>query len=248
MRYLIISDLHSNLESFEKCMELAKGQYDEAICLGDLVGYGPDPNTVIDRVREVANRVIRGNHDKACSGVSDAEEFNLLARIGTLWTRNELTPEHLAFLRDLPPGPMFINSFQIVHGSPADEDEYIAGPGQAVPALKGLKTQVVLFGHTHHQGGFMVTSAGRFQSIHCDSRNDGRTLVLPLEDGSRYLINPGSLGQPRDGDWRAAFAILDEEKRQIEYFRTPYDLPKTQAKMLKAGLPEPLIRRLELGR
>ena len=248
MRYLIISDVHSNLESFEQCMKVVKGQYDEAICLGDLVGYGPDPNAVIDRVRAVTNRVIRGNHDKACSGVSDAEEFNLLARIGTLWTRNELTPEHLAFLRDLPPGPMFINSFQIVHGSPADEDEYIAGPGQAVPALKALKTQVVLFGHTHHQGGFMVTAAGRFQSIHCDSRNDGRTLVLPLEDGSRYLINPGSLGQPRDGDPRASFAIADLEHHAIEFWRVPYDINEVQRRMRSARLPEPLAHRLSLGR
>ena len=248
MRYLIISDIHSNLEGFEKCMELAKGRYDQAVCLGDLVGYGPDPNAVIDRVREVANRMIRGNHDKACSGLDDAEDFNLLARIGTMWTRDQLTPEHLTFLRGLPEGPMAIDSFQIVHGSVADEDEYVIGPVQALPALRALKTQVVFFGHTHHQGGFMLSPAGKFQSIHCDSKNDGRTLILPIEEGGCYLLNPGSVGQPRDGDWRAAFAILDEERQQVEYFRTPYDLPKTQDKMLKAGLPEPLIRRLELGR
>lgn len=248
MRYLIISDIHSNLEGFEKCMELARGQYDQVVCLGDLVGYGPDPNAIIDRVRGVANRVIRGNHDKACSGIDDAEDFNLLARIGTIWTRNELTPEHLAFLRGLPEGPMNIDGFQIVHGSVADEDEYLVGPVQALPALRALKTQLVFFGHTHHQGGFMLSSEGKFQSIRSDSKNDGRTQVLKLEDGERYLLNPGSVGQPRDGDWRAAFAILDQEKRQVEYFRTPYDLPKTQEKMLKAGLPDPLIRRLELGR
>ena len=248
VRYLIISDIHSNLEGLEKCLQLARGQYDQAICLGDLVGYGPDPNAVVDRVREVASRVIRGNHDKACCGISDAEDFNLLARIGTLWTRQELTPERQAFLRELPSGPMAIDSFQIVHGSLADEDEYIVNATQALPVLRGLKTQTVLFGHTHHQGGFVLNADGRFQSIHCDSRNDGRTLVLTLEDGGRYLINPGSVGQPRDGDWRAAFAIIDEGKREVEYFRTPYDLPKTQGKMVKAGLPEPLIRRLELGR
>lgn len=248
MRYLILSDIHSNLEGLEKCIEAAKGQYDSVLCLGDLVGYGPDPNAVIDRIRGIANTIIRGNHDKACSGVTDAKDFNLLARLGTLWTRGELTLEHLEFLRALPSGPAAVESFQIVHGSPADEDEYIFGPVQALPTLRNLSRQTVCFGHTHFQGGFMITPKGRFQSIRVLSREDGRTAVLRLEDGARYLINPGSVGQPRDGDWRAAFAVLDEEQREVEYFRTPYDLGKTQEKMLKAGLPESLVRRLELGR
>ena len=229
-------------------MELARGQFDQAICLGDLVGYGPDPNAVIDRVNEITSTVIRGNHDKACCGITDAEDFNVWAKLGTLWTRAELSPAHLAFLHDLPSGPIAMNGFQIVHGAPADEDEYLVGPGQALPALQALSTQAVFFGHTHHQGGFMLTPVGRYQSIRCQSKEDGLTFVLPLEDGARYLINPGSVGQPRDGDWRAAFAILDDEKRHVEYFRTPYDLAKTQEKMQKAGLPEPLIKRLELGR
>ncbi len=248
MRYLFLSDIHANLEGFEKCMELAKGKYDQAVCLGDLVGYGPDPNGVIDRVREVANVIIRGNHDKACCGITDAEDFNVLARLGTLWTRKELTPEHLTFLRCLPSGPLTVNGFQIVHGSPADEDEYLFGPTQALPALRSLTVQRVFFGHTHFQGGFTLTPAGAFRSIRCTSKENGRTLVLPFQDGTRYLINPGSMGQPRDGDWRAAFAILDEREGAVEYYRTPYDLPKTQQKMFKAGLPEPLIRRLEWGR
>ncbi len=248
MRYLFISDIHSNLEGFEKCMELAKGKYDHAVCLGDLVGYGPDPNAVIDRVREVASTVIRGNHDKACCGISDAEDFNIWAKLSTLWTRQTLTVEHLDYLRGLPEGPVTVDGFQIVHGSPADEDEYIVGPTQALPALRALSVQAVFFGHSHHQGGFMLSPEGRFQSIRAQSKDDGQTYVLQLEDGARYLINPGSVGQPRDGDWRAGFAILDDTKHQVEYFRTPYNLDKTQEKMLKARLPDPLIRRLELGR
>lgn len=248
MRYLILSDLHANLEAFETCKALAQSKYDEVLCLGDLVGYGPDPNAVIEVVRAIAKTIIRGNHDKACSGISDAEDFNALAKQATLWTRTELTPENLAFLRDLPLGPVTINGFQMVHGSPGDEDEYIFGPGQALPTLRGQTIQTVLFGHTHYQGGFMITPNGRFHSIHCSSKEEGLIATLPLEDGARYLINPGSVGQPRDSDWRAAFAILDEEQRQVEYYRTPYDLAQTQEKMQKAGLPEPLIRRLELGR
>lgn len=248
MRYFILSDIHANLEALEKILAVARGLYDRAICLGDLVGYGPDPNEVIERVRELTSVIIRGNHDKACAGITDAEDFNALARQATQWTREELTPEHLEFLRNLPTGPMAMNGFQIVHGSPLDEDEYIFSPLEALPALRSLTFQTVFFGHTHQQGGFMLTPKGRFQSFRCASKQEGRTLVLSLEDGGRYLINPGSVGQPRDGDRRAAFAILDEEKRQVEYYRTPYDLSKTQEKMKGAGLPEPLIKRLELGR
>lgn len=248
LRYLIFSDIHANLEAFRQCREMAQGKYDEALCLGDLVGYGPDPNGVVAGVREIATRIIRGNHDKACCGITDAEDFNALARQATLWTRGELTAENLAFLRTLPSGPVIMDSFQMVHGSPLDEDEYIFGPGQALPTLRGLSLQIVLFGHTHFQGGFMMSPKGRYQSIRCASKDDGLTATLALEDGGRYLINPGSVGQPRDGDWRAAFAILDEDERQVEYYRTPYELPVTQDKMRQAGLPDPLIRRLELGR
>ena len=248
MRYLILSDLHSNLAAFEKCKEVAEGKYDAALCLGDVVGYGPDPNAVTEGIRAMAKTIIRGNHDKACSGLTNAEDFNMLAKEATYWTRSQLTPENLDFLRNLPLGPETINGFQIVHGSPNDEDEYIFGPGQALPALRTQTLQVIFFGHTHYQGGFMMAPNGRFHSIHCASKDEGLIAALPLEDEARYLINPGSVGQPRDSDWRAAFAILDEEERQVEYYRTPYDLPATQEKMQKAGLPEPLIRRLELGR
>ncbi len=228
-------------------MALAKGKYDKALCLGDLVGYGPDPNAVIDLVREVISCVIRGNHDKACCGITEAEDFNIWAKLSTLWTRQALSAEHLDYLRALPVGPVTINSFQIVHESPADEDEYIVGPTQALPTLRTL-TQTVFFGHSHYQGGFMLNPEGRFQSIRCQSEEDGKTFSLPLEEGGRYLINPGSVGQPRDGDWRAGFAILDEKKQHVEFYRTPYEVEKTQEKMQKARLPDPLIRRLELGR
>lgn len=248
MRYLLLSDIHSNLEALEACLELAQGKYHQAICLGDLVGYGPDPNAVIERLQPLARVIIRGNHDKACAGLSDAADFNPLAREATVWTRQALTPEHFEFLRQLPSGPVLLDGFQIVHGAPLDEDEYLVGPNQALPALRAMEIQAVFFGHSHHQGGFMLTPKGRFQSIRVAAREPGLTAVLPLEDGARYLINPGSIGQPRDGDWRAAFASFDTEHNQVEYYRTPYDLPKTQEKMQKAGLPAPLIKRLEYGR
>ena len=248
LRHLILSDIHSNLEALQECLAMARGRYDRVLCLGDLVGYGPDPNAVIERVRELATVIIRGNHDKASAGITDAEDFNPVARLAALWTRQELTPENFAFLRGLPPGPVMVDWFQLVHGSPRDEDEYLVTPGQALPLLRGSAVQVILFGHTHYQGGFLLNSTGRFHSIRANSKEDGCTLVMPLEDGTRYLINPGSVGQPRDDDWRGAFAILDEEQRCVEYYRTPYELATTQAKMRKVSLPEPLIRRLEFGR
>ena len=248
VRYLLLSDIHSNLEALEKCLELSAGRYDRAVCLGDLVGYGPDPNAVISCARRLTDVIIRGNHDKACAGLSDAEDFNALAKFATLWTRQELTPDNLDFLRKLPSGPRLMEGFELVHGSETDEDEYIVSATQALPALRRLTVQLAFFGHTHHQGGFVLHPAGRFENVQCFAETDGQTLVLRVENGGRYLINPGSVGQPRDGDWRAAFAIYDDQSREIEYYRTAYDLPATQKKMGKANLPEPLIRRLEYGR
>jgi predicted phosphodiesterase len=248
LRYLLLSDLHSNLEAVEACLELAQGKYDQALCLGDLVGYGPDPNAVIDIAKASSTVIIRGNHDKACAGVYDTSDFNPLARQAAEWTREALTPDRFEFLRALPSGPVMMEGFQIVHGSPVDEDDYIIGPSQALPLLRNPQTQTTCFGHTHYQGGFVLTPQGRYHSLRVLSKENGRTFTLALQNGAHYLINPGSIGQPRDGDWRAAFAIFDVPQQTVEYYRTPYDLPKTQRKMREAGLPEPLIRRLEYGR
>jgi predicted phosphodiesterase len=248
LRYLLLSDLHSNLEALDSCLELAKGTYEQVLCLGDLVGYGPDPNAIIERLKPIATVIIRGNHDRACTGDPVAAEFNPLARLATEWTRDALTPDNFGFLRSLPAGPVQLDGFQIVHGSPLDEDDYILGPGQAFPLLRSPETQTVCFGHTHYQGGFMLSPQGRFQEIHVPLKKDGLVLTLRLQDQGRYLVNPGSIGQPRDGDQRAAFAVLDSGQHVVDYFRASYNLSKTQEKMRKAGLPHLLIQRLEHGR
>jgi predicted phosphodiesterase len=248
LRYLILSDIHSNLEAFKRSLDLAAGRYDEVVCLGDVVGYGPDPNAVIDNLEALTSKIIRGNHDKACCGLSDAEDFNPVAKIATFWTRQDLTPAHTDFLRALPAGPVPVDGFQMVHGSVDDEDEYIIGPAQALHELKSLATAITMFGHTHHQGAFALSPTHGFQAFRGSNPEDGCILDISLEEGGRYLINPGSVGQPRDGDWRAAFAIFDNQGHKVEFYRTSYDLPSTQAKMKEAGLPEPLIARLELGR
>jgi predicted phosphodiesterase len=247
LRYLILSDIHSNLEALEKCLALADGRYDQALCLGDLVGYGPDPNPVVERVRPLAKTIVRGNHDKACCGLMDPQEFNVLARLATEWTRSQLTPEHFEFLRSLPTGPVKIDAFDLVHGSPADEDEYLFDALGAQRAFQSMASPLVFFGHTHQQGGFLITANDRFQPIETPSKKNDEPAGFLLETGTRYLINPGSVGQPRDGDWRAGFAIFDADARRVDYYRTPYNLELTQQKMRKAGLPEPLALRLEVG-
>ena len=248
MRYLILSDIHSNLDALEKVLSLAEGKWDKALCLGDLVGYGPDPNRVIEKVRALDPVLIRGNHDRGCCGQMDLSDFNLLAKTASLWTRKELTPEHLAFLEQLPQGPLVVDWFEIFHGSRLDEDEYIVSPIEALPNLRDLSSQLGLFGHSHVMGGYMLTTKGKFQSIRAIPEGEKTSAILQLEDGCRYLVNPGSVGQPRDGDWRAGFALLDGENRRVEYIRTTYDLKKTQEKMIKAGLPDLLARRLAVGR
>lgn len=248
LRYLILSDIHSNLEALEKSLKLTQGKYDQILCLGDLVGYGPDPNAVVSRIRSLAKVIVRGNHDKACCGLTDAEDFNSLARMATEWTRTQLTPEHIEFLRSLPNGPLQIDGIELVHGSPIDEDEYIFDSLGAVQAFQSGTAPVVVYGHSHHQGGFLLTADKRLQPIPLTVVMDDEAAAVTLQEGVRYLVNPGSIGQPRDGDWRAAFAILDRERNRIEFYRAPYDLAVTQQKMRKAGLPEPLIVRLEVGR
>lgn len=251
MRYLILSDLHAGLEALEVCLNLAEGKYDAAVCLGDVVGYGPDPGAVIDRIRRQGAVIIRGNHDKACCGITDAEEFNPWAKAATYWTRAFLSEAHLSFLRELPAGPTSVAEFSIVHGSAFDEDQYVMCSAEALPLLQSQRAPVVFFGHTHYQGGFSLEPSGDLLRIPMGPGTvalDGRATVLQMKVGSRYLVNPGSVGQPRDGNWRAAFAIFDDTVRRVEYYRTPYDVASTQLKMARAGLPEPLIRRLAVGR
>lgn len=248
MRYLIFSDIHSNLEALEKCLELAEGKYDQALCLGDLVGYGPDPNAVIDRIRSISRAIVRGNHDKACCGLTDAEDFNFLARAATEWTRTQLTPENEEYLRNLPNGPLQIDGIELVHGSPFDEDEYIFDTMGAVQAFQSADASLIFFGHSHQQGGFMLTLDKRLQAISLPSIKDDEPASVPIHDDARFLLNPGSIGQPRDGDSRAAFVILDVDAKRVDFYRIPYDVAKTQEKMRAAGLPDPLISRLDIGR
>ena len=248
MRYLIVSDLHSNLEALKAVISAAEGEYDQVVCCGDLVGYGPDPDPVVDWVRTHAAAVVRGNHDKACSGVENAEDFNEAARAAAYWTRGQLKPENLQYLRDLPVGPMEVSGkFGMLHGSPRDEDEYITTTWEAAESFPLLRHPVTFFGHTHLQGGFLRTSRDAVQTIPAPVAKGKTRAVLEIQPGEMYYVNPGSVGQPRDRDNRAAFAIYDT-MGIVEFGRVQYPVHATMGKMREFGLPEFLAYRLTLGR
>lgn len=247
MRFLILSDIHANLTALQAAIAAVEGRWDRALCLGDVVGYGPDPNEALDLVRSLNPVMIRGNHDKAACGVTDASDFNLVARIAAEWTTSQLRPENLTLLRELPMGPVQVNSITLVHGAVADEDEYVFAPGQALDGLLESPSSVTFFGHTHFQGGFSYRGT-QLEVIQMKPLPGANFSALELEEGTRYLLNPGSIGQPRDGDPRAAFAIADMDHRVTEFWRVPYDVAAVQARMREAKLPEVLVQRLTFGR
>lgn len=249
MRYLMLSDIHANREALEVVLEAAGKDYDEVVSLGDLVGYGADPNEAVKAVRALEPvALVRGNHDKAGCGLIDAEDFNAIARQAAQWTQQELSEDHLAYLRELPEGPASVGGFQIVHGSPRDEDEYLFTPVEVSENFEFSPARLLFFGHTHVQGGFVLNREGVVEEMEPVHGEGASRLEFRMEEGSRYFINPGSIGQPRDGDPRAAFAFYDEENSVIEYCRVPYAIETTQKKILDAGLPESLSRRLAAGR
>jgi predicted phosphodiesterase len=251
VRILLLSDVHSNLEALEACLAAAPA-YDLAVNLGDIVGYGANPNEVIARAREIGTVFVRGNHDKAVAGLMGLDEFNPAAGLATLWTRTQLTPPNLEWLRSLPQGPVRIQELpevQFVHGSALDEDEYLVNLRDAIEPLLNDSVPVTFFGHTHLQGGFVAQ--GELSDLYRPTyRTVGQaeSLDWPLLKTRHYLINPGSVGQPRDGDWRAGFAVFDSDTWMVSFYRTPYHLSVAQEKIIAANLPHRLATRLATGR
>ena len=251
MRILLLSDIHSNLEALDACLAAAPA-HDLVVNLGDTVGYGGNPNEVIALARELGKVFVRGNHDKAVSGLMDLEDFNPVAGLATLWTRNQLSHANLEWLRSLPQGPVEVEELpgiQFVHGSALDEDEYMVSVRDAIEPLITNAVPVTFFGHTHLQGGFMLQ--GEISEAYRPGyRTVGQTETSdwPLRKDFRYLINPGSVGQPRDGDWRAAFAMFDSDAWIVTFYRVPYNLRVAQEKILAANLPPRLATRLATGR
>jgi predicted phosphodiesterase len=244
VRYLILSDIHANLEALDAVLAAAEGQWDQALFLGDLVGYGAEPNAVIDRLRALNPvAVIRGNHDKASCGLDDGENFNQVARFAAAWTMQQLTPANRQYIRDLPLGPSIIDDrVEICHGAPFDEDHYIFDAVDAQRAFATARRPVCIFGHTHLPVIFTATGAELSGDVPDD---DPRTLAL--EAGISYLLNPGSVGQPRDGDPRAAFGLYLTDGTFV-FRRVEYNVAEAQRKITAAGLPQSLANRLAIGR
>jgi predicted phosphodiesterase len=252
MRILILSDIHSNLEALEAAIA-STPTFDVAVNLGDIVGYGASPNEVIARSRQVGTHFVRGNHDKAACGLMEITDFNPVAGMAALWTRETLTPENLEWLRQLPQGPVRLDESldaQFVHGSPIDEDEYVVTLRDALDPLTYSSVMLTFFGHTHLQGAFWRIGKESFDAVQpaYASTNTHETFEVPLKREVQYLINPGSVGQPRDGDWRAAFAWFDSEDYKLVFHRAPYDLERAQQRILQANLPPRLASRLAIGR
>lgn len=251
MRILLISDIHANLEALEACLEAAPA-HDRVVNLGDVVGYGASPNEVSERARQLGEVFVRGNHDKACSGITSMEGFNPIAGLAVMWTRTMLRQQNLQWLRALPAGPLPLEDApeaQIAHGSPQDEERYLQLLPDAVDSLRQTEAPVTFIGHTHIQGGFLLN--GKDAAVlrpQYRARDRAEHYEYPLQANARYLINPGSVGQPRDGDWRAAFAVYETESRLVSYWRVPYDVEKAQQRILKADLPQRLATRLSEGR
>jgi diadenosine tetraphosphatase ApaH/serine/threonine PP2A family protein phosphatase len=256
MRILLLSDIHSNLEALSAVLEAAP-QYDSVWNLGDTVGYGANPNEVIDRVRGLGSVFVRGNHDKACCGIGGIEAFNPIAARAAQWTHDALSPENIEWLRQLPAGPVtpLGTDTSCSHGSPLDEDEYLLSVDDARRPLAEASARINFIGHTHVQGGFATNGEDWFRLTPQFSNRDADEYELPLRKNARYLINPGSVGQPRDRDWRAAFALYETERlgdntllERVIFFRVPYDVRQAQEKILAAGLPDRLAIRLSEGR
>ena len=243
MRYLVLSDIHSNIEALEASLRRARDLgYDQVLCCGDLVGYGPNPAEVIDTLEEIGTTSIRGNHDRVVSGLDDPIHFNAAARKAVEWTRENLPQPYLERLMKLSIGPLEVTpAARLVHGSARDEDEYVVTQHDAVVNLALSSPSITFFGHTHEPGVF--TRTVRWQPSY---EPDGSArLHMPAD---RMLVNPGSVGQPRDGDSRASFVIWDEEQALLEFYRAEYAVTTTQDRMRVAQLPDFLITRLAFGR
>jgi diadenosine tetraphosphatase ApaH/serine/threonine PP2A family protein phosphatase len=243
VRYAILSDVHANRDALDRVLtDLPPASIDRVLCLGDFVGYGPQPNECVDRLREVAAPALAGNHDLAAIGALDPVGFNLFARLAVEWTRATLTESSRRYLEALP-GRVEFEGMLLVHGSPRQPvHEYLLDLEAADDNFETVPFSICFFGHSHYPIWF----------VHDGIRTRMRSLPpnqpVQLESGYRHMVNVGSVGQPRDGDPRAAFVVYDTENRTVELRRLTYPVESVQAKMQAAGLPRPLWERLAEGR
>ena len=242
MRIGVVSDIHSNLAALETVVA-AMQPMDEVWCLGDIVGYGPQPNECVSTLRGLKHLAVAGNHDWAATGRMGVEEFNPYAAAAALWTRDQLAPDTRDYLVGLPIR-LTSGDFTLAHGSPRDPLwEYLLGASSAGANFAHFEGPFCLVGHTHVPAIFTRADDRRVLARRIVGDED-----VPLDQpGSRYILNPGSVGQPRDGDSRAAFLVVDTDRRLASWRRVVYPIEPTQERMRRAGLPPELIERLDLG-
>lgn len=251
MKYLVLSDVHANLEALRAVLaHAARKKRDAVLFLGDAVGYGGAPNQVLERLRSMKGRVVsvRGNHDRVTLDASlGAVFFNYHARRAVEWAARVLTPANRAFLKRLPQGPLGVeDGVAICHGSPADEDEYLLTEMEAREGFRATDAFVTFFGHSHVPCVFELELIDGRESLSSYVLR-GCRVTLDLLPHKRYLINPGSVGQPRDRDPRAAYAMYDSQARRLSLYRVPYDVAGARRRILAAGLPNILGDRLLHG-
>lgn len=245
MRYFIFSDVHANLEAFDAVLSaIAEEQVNRVIFLGDIVGYGAQPNEAVDRLKQLKpDAMIRGNHDKVIAGIEAGSSFQDLAYASAMWSRLQIRPDIRAYLQRIPQGPITLEQeIQISHGSPHDEDFYILHDREARSILRQSERWIVFYGHTHLP--MIYSTESRFSQYYPEDDE----FCLRLSEDKQYLINPGSVGQPRDLNPKASFAILDTDENIICIKRVRYDLRTTQRKIREAGLPAWHADRLADGR
>lgn len=241
MVYAIVSDIHANLEAFDAVREaIGRDSVDASVSLGDIVGYGADPVATIDGIRDLGPVVsVAGNHDYGVAGLTDIGSFNEHARRGVEWTRSVLDQARRAYLSSMELVRTHAG-MTFVHGSLDDPAafNYILSAHDARSTIEAMSTQIVFVGHSHYAGIYRGRG-GRVTRVGCGQ--------VAIEDGFRYVVNAGSVGQPRDGDPRAAYVVYDDRRRVVEVRRVPYDIRAAQQKILDAGLPAALAERLREG-
>ena len=245
MRYFIFSDVHANLEAFDAVLSaIAEEQVDRIIFLGDIVGYGAQPNEAVDRLKQLKpDAMVRGNHDKVIASIEDGSSFQDLAYTSAMWSRLQIRPDNEVYLWCMPQGPITLEQeIQISHGSPHNEDFYILNHRDAQPILHQSENWIVFYGHTHLP---MIYSTESKYSQYYPEEDES---YYRLSKDKQYLINPGSVGQPRDLNPKASFALLDTEENTICIKRVGYDIRATQRKIREAGLPTWHADRLAAGR
>jgi len=245
MRYLVFTDIHGNLEALLAVLKFVmKKRIDHYLFLGDLVGYGASPNEVVQKLAALKPlSLVRGNHDKAVCNLDSVQTFNPIAASAIYWTKSRITKKNFDYLYKIKKSPEVVHeTITICHGAPFDEDYYIFGEFDAAEAFSYFQTPVCFFGHTH----FPFVYAEKDQIVE-GTFLEGRSNEVKLEKGVHYLINPGSVGQPRDRNPMAAFAIYDSDARTVKFYRVEYDIAEAQRKIHEQNLPSALAERLTLG-